>query len=372
MPAAQPVSVPVVPLAQIVRRMGLHHLDITGAHVKADGLPQGPFELVDGTASTMAYPCLWNHDDTRERRLRVDPDSHCRIRQVRGRIPATLTERAELRWATATRAHYGCDLRFNSQSIIVAMTEQLTLRGRAWPWPSVVFDDPQHEVVFALWANSTLGLVCHWWMSNKSQIGRGTTTVTSIPAMAVLDVRQLSDDRLMKAAAQFETVKDRRFLPFDQLDEDEARADLDRRLLVSVLGLPGGLCEPNGAMERLRRKLSIEPRQPQYACTLASRLAKVRQQSCVGTRQATSAKTQVRTGSYELAIGDSDVTPPIRDGCSPPEMGARAHLWRKAKKYCAVECAYPFMQELQRSLRKARDAGYSCIAGHPASGQPLL
>jgi hypothetical protein len=190
--------------------------------------------------------------------------------------------------------------------------------------------------------------------------------------MAVLDVRQLSDDRLMKAAAQFETVKDRRFLPFDQLDEDEARADLDRRLLVSVLGLPGGLCEPNGAMERLRRKLSIEPRQPQYACTLASRLAKDRQQSCVGTRQATSAKTQVRTASYELAIGDSDVTPPIRDGCSPPEMGARAHLWRKAKKYCAVECAYPFMQELQRSLRKARDAGYSCIAGHPASGQPLL
>ena len=271
MPAAQPVSVPVVPLAQIVRRMGLHHLDITGAHVKADGLPQGPFELVDGTASTMAYPCLWNHDDTRERRLRVDPDSHCRIRQVRGRIPATLTERAELRWATATRAHYGCDLRFNSQSIIVAMTEQPTLRGRAWPWPSVVFDDPQHEVVFALWANSTLGLVCHWWMSNKSQIGRGTTTVTSIAAMAVLDVRQLSDDRLMKAAAQFETVKDRRFLPFDQLDEDEARADLDRRLLVSVLGLPGGLCEPNGAMERLRRKLSIEPRQLQYARTLASR-----------------------------------------------------------------------------------------------------
>ena len=82
---------------------------------------------------------------------------------------------------------------------------------------------------------------------------------------------ELSDDRVMKTAAQFETVKDRRFLPFDQLDEDEARADLDRRLLVSVLGLPGGLCEPNGAMERLRRKLSIEPRQLQYARTLASR-----------------------------------------------------------------------------------------------------
>jgi hypothetical protein len=96
-------------------------------------------------------------------------------------------------------------------------------------------------------------------MSNKSQSGRGTTTVTSIPAIAALDVRQLSDEQLTKAATEFETVKDRRFLPLDQLDEEEARADLDRRLLVTVLGLPESLCEPNGAMERLRRKLSVEP-----------------------------------------------------------------------------------------------------------------
>jgi hypothetical protein len=227
------------------------------AYARQTPPPQGPFELVAGTAPTMAYPSLWNHDNTRERRLRVDPDSHCRIRQVRGRIPATLTERAEARWATATRAHYNRDMRFNSQSIVVAMTEQPALGGRAWP--SVVFDDPRHEVAFALWANSTLGLLCHWWMSNKSQSGRGTTTVTSIPGIAALDVRRLSDEQLTKAAAEFEAVKDRRFLPFDQLDEDEARADLDRRLLVTVLGLPESLCEPNGAMERLRRKLSVEP-----------------------------------------------------------------------------------------------------------------
>jgi hypothetical protein len=171
MPATQPVSVPVVPLAQIIRRMGPHDLDITGALMKADGFPQGPFELIAGTAPTMAYPSLRNHDSTRERRLRVDPDSHCRIRQVRGRIPTTLTERAEARWATATRAHYNRDLRFNSQSIVVAMTEQPALGGRAWP--SVVFNDPRHEVTFALWANSTLGLFCHWWMSNNRVAGEG-------------------------------------------------------------------------------------------------------------------------------------------------------------------------------------------------------
>jgi hypothetical protein len=128
--------------------MGPHHLDIAGAQVKADGLPQGPFELVAGTAPTMAYPALWNHDSTRERRIHVDPDSHGRIRHVRGRIPATIAERAEARWATATRAHYNCDLQFNSQSVIVAVTEQRAIGGRAWP--SVIFDNPRHEIALAL------------------------------------------------------------------------------------------------------------------------------------------------------------------------------------------------------------------------------
>jgi len=72
-------------------------------------------------------------------------------------------------------------------------------------------------------------------------------------------VRRLSEEQLTKAAAEFDAVKNRRFLPFDQLDEDEARANLDWRLLATVLGLPERLCEPNGAMERLRRKLSVEP-----------------------------------------------------------------------------------------------------------------
>ena len=137
------------------------------------------------------------------------------------------------------------------------MTDQNAIGGRAWP--SVVFDDLRHEIAFALWANSTLGLLCHWWMSNKTQNGRGTTTITSIPGITALDVRQLSDEQLAAAAAQFEAVKDHRLLPFDQLDEDEARADLDRRLLVNVLGLNQSLCDVSGPMERLRSKLAVEP-----------------------------------------------------------------------------------------------------------------
>ena len=172
-------------------------------------------------------------------------------------MPPALQERAEVRWATAARAHYNRDLRFNSQSLIVAMTSERAIGGRAWP--SMVFENAAHEYVFALWCNSTLGLLCHWWMSNKTQSGRGTTTVTSIPAIATLNVHALSDAQHIQAQRVFERLSRRQFLPFDQVDEDEARAELDRSLLVEVLGLDPALCETGGPMERLRRKLAAEP-----------------------------------------------------------------------------------------------------------------
>jgi hypothetical protein len=96
-------------------------------------------------------------------------------------------------------------------------------------------------------------------MSNKTQEGRGTATVTSIPAIWTLDVRTLSRAQHQRARRVFELLSGRRFLPFDQVDEDEARAELDRSLLVDVLGLEPSLCESGGPMERLRRKLAAEP-----------------------------------------------------------------------------------------------------------------
>jgi hypothetical protein len=257
MPTANPVLIPTCPMSAVIQRIGPHHLDITGSQIKSDGLPQGPFEKISGTTRGMAYPCLWNHDNGRERSLLVEPDSHCRIRQVRGTVPDSLQARADTRWTTATRAHYSLDLRFTSQSLTVAMTEERCIGGRAWP--SVVFDDPSHEFAFSLWSNSTLGLLCHWWMSNKTQEGRGTTTVTSIPAITTLDLRTLTAAQHETARVEFERLVSERFLPFDQIDEDPARAELDRRLIVNVLGLVADLCASGGPIERLRRKVAAEP-----------------------------------------------------------------------------------------------------------------
>ena len=245
----------IIRLGDIADR-GPYHLDIDGD--QTDGSPRGPFIITpirEGGAPT--YPLLYEHDARRERQLTVPPDTLGRLKTISGGVPESVRLKARDIWATATRAHYNADLRFNSQSLIVAMTPQPAIGGTAWP--SVVFQDRSHEFAFALWGNSTLGLLAHWWRANKSQSGRGRMSITGIPELPILDVADITPEQHAMAKQVFEELSSEKFLPFDQIDEDPARAELDRRLLVEVLGLPEELCEPGGAMELLRRKLAAEP-----------------------------------------------------------------------------------------------------------------
>ena len=255
-PGGAKVEVPIAHIGAFADR-GPYHLDIYSD--LTDGRPRGPFELLRSLGNaTATYPMLWAHDAKRERRLVVAPDSSGRIKSASAATTqANLPEKAARIWGTATRAHYNPDLRFNSQSLIVAMTERPCIGGRAWP--SVILEKPEHEYAFALWCNSTLGLLMHWWVANKTQSGRGITTVTGIPNIPTLDVQSLTIEQLAAGKAAFEGLLERRFLPFDQIDEDPARAELDYRLLVDVLRLPEMLCEPGGPIDLLRRKLAQEP-----------------------------------------------------------------------------------------------------------------
>ena len=283
---------PVVRVTNVGSIAGHGPYDLDIYQNTTTGSPRGPFDIISPpTVSVPTYPVIWAHNAKAERTLLLKPDAEGQIKTVSpkyrshiesqarrqsGYVGEALDERMkgviadrvleaedDLRqnalriWSTATRAHYNRDLRFNSQSMIVAMTERKCVGGRAWP--SVIFEDDEQEYAFALWCNSTLGLLMHWWTSNKTQSGRGTTTVTSIPNIPTLDTRALSPEQLSAAQEAFHAMRDLRFLPFDQIDEDPARAELDRRLLVDILGLPSSLCEPDGPIDLLRRKLAAEP-----------------------------------------------------------------------------------------------------------------
>ena len=248
----------IVPLKQVAN-IGPVHRDINGIE---GGIPRGPFDIHKPPIHAVpTYPALWAHDAPRERCMEVEIDSEAIVRTSHSRdAQKAINKKAEAIWATATRSHIATDFRYNSQSLCVSMTKADCIGGTAWP--STIFPKARRETwepAFAVWCNSTLGILLYWWQSNRQQSGRGRTTVTALPALPTLDLRALDDAQLTAARRIFEDMKRCPMLPVNQIDEDPVRAELDRRLFSEVLGLPAELCAPDGPMDLLRRKLAAEP-----------------------------------------------------------------------------------------------------------------
>lgn len=251
-----PAALPICRLADTAF-IGPLHRDINGIE-GGGGVLRGPFDIVaiaPGEAPT--YPSLWNHEADRERCLVVDPDSQGVIRQGRSAAEEiTLREKAVRIWSKASRCHFNYDFRFNSQSTAAVMTERTTIGGRAWP--SINFRDERHEAAFVLWANSTLGLLIHWWRASKQHSGRGSITLTRLPDLPIYDLRTLSDGALDTAARCFDDLRAAQLLPFDQIHRDAQRHEIDAAL-GPIFGVPDYLLTAGGAFDLLRRKLAHEP-----------------------------------------------------------------------------------------------------------------
>lgn len=241
----------------LTRSIGPHDLDLTGSTKKAEGLPQGPFEKIKGCSAGDSYPALWSHHSKRERSMLIEPDCHLVMREVNGGVPLEIQNRAAQRWQYASNTHYNRNLQFNSQSTVAVITKRPSLGGPAWP--ALLLNDPSWNSLFVLWCNSTLGLLCHWWMSNKTQSGRGVVTITAISDLCTVDLSKVSPQRVAAAQDVLNDMGNERLLPFDQINMDSVREILDRRLLIDVLGLPSWLCDQHGPIYRLREKLAAEP-----------------------------------------------------------------------------------------------------------------
>ena len=220
--------------------LGLYDLDITG------NPPQGPFTKSQ-YSPTATYPSLWNHNAKKETRMVCLPDSQLLVR------PGMEVKAAKV-WSTASRAHINRDFRFNSQPISVAITEMPTIGGRAWP--NVRFANSQFDSAFAVWGNNTLGLICHWWHSNRQAAGRGTISIRSADSLPVLDFRALTDEQLMKAEAIFDEFRDKELMPAFLADADPNRALLDHRVVCDLLGFDEDVYV---GVRRLAAKWCAEP-----------------------------------------------------------------------------------------------------------------
>ena len=158
----------------------------------------------------------------------------------------------------SSRVHHNASLRFNANSLAVLFTEQVSLG--VGTLPNVVFDNSLWEYVWTLWGNSTLGLLCYWVHCNTRQPGRGLMFTEALRSMPTLDVRQLDETTLQNAQIIFEEIKHKKMLPFNQMDEDQVRSELDRLLLSQVLGFGEDTHpEVHEGVRILRERLSKEP-----------------------------------------------------------------------------------------------------------------
>ncbi len=236
--------IPIAPLGALGER-GLLDRDVGNRN---DAKPpfRAPFKVA-AFEGNPDYPILWGHEAARERRLVVRPDA-------RGEPHPGCEARAAAAWKTATRLHYTQDFVLASQSLAACLTPEPALGGRAWP--NFRASDERWEPALALWANCTLGLIAFWWAGSRQQPGRSVMTITGLPGLMSLDPRALSQSRLDRAAELFASFRETAFAPANEAWRDEARAALDRAVLVELLELPEAILEP---LAHLRRQWCAEP-----------------------------------------------------------------------------------------------------------------
>ena len=235
----QAVELPVARLNDVGRRGLDSQLFISAAH-------NGSFTRTS-PSPTSTFPTLWNHNARNETKIVCVPDFQLRVNR------GMETRAAEL-WATASRAHISRGFRFNSQSLAVAFTDRESIGGRAWP--NMGFTNKEFDYAFAVWGNSTLGLLSYWWHSSRQQAGRGDMTIRAIETLPVLDFRALSDAQLAAAEGIFNEFRELELQPAYLADADANRALLDRRVVCGLLGFDEDVYR---AVRRLAAKWCAEP-----------------------------------------------------------------------------------------------------------------
>ena len=83
------------------------------------------------------------------------------------------------------------------------------------------------QKAFALWWNSTVGMIVHWTQGQRTQNGRSTTQIGALRKIPCPRLDRLSDAALGFAAAQFDALSNRVLLPAKDAAADSVRQEID-------------------------------------------------------------------------------------------------------------------------------------------------
>ena len=237
-----PVEIPMTTVGEMAE-VQYDNTTITGK--------RGAFDFVDGCSDNDEYPGLHKVNAKTQLTMMVLPDKH-------GIIKSGYWDQAQRVLARNSRVHHMAKLRYNSNPLAVLFTERDSIGVNTIP--NVAFANSEYDYVWTLWGNSTLGLLCYWMHGNKQHSGRGQIRLTALRAMPTLDMRKLDETAIQNAKNIFGEMKYKKMVPFNQMDEDPVRWELDRLLLSQVLGFGEEThSELHEGIRILRERLCKEP-----------------------------------------------------------------------------------------------------------------
>ena len=227
--AAVPLGVGMSTIGDVFE-VGPTH-DLIG-HLRGNN-PRGAFELTPVTGPTDILGkdrALWAAKGPKQRSLVVLPTHKGSASVNVGSAHARQAMRAR-----RSTLFYARNMRWTSQSLLAASTSRLALGGRAWT--TLSHEDTRVLKAFALWANSTLGMVVHWTQGQRTQSGRSPTQIEALKQIPCPRLDHLNDAVLDRGVVDFDLLSKNDLLPACQAHADDGRVAIDEAV-VRMLGLP--------------------------------------------------------------------------------------------------------------------------------------
>ena len=241
-----PLNLPLTAIDSLFGVGPTHHLV---GHVYTATQKCGAFVLHPITRpaeSRHGIRSLWKADAKTQNRLAVDPTHKLTRWGSEDSVNKMLSQRGSL--------HYARNLRWTSQALLAASTQTIAFGGSAWT--TLIHPDTRVLKAFALWANSSLGLITHWTRASRTQKGRGTMQVNAIANMPCPDVARLDSQTLSAAANTFDAMCTKQLKPACQAHADPVRAEIDN-FVLEMLGLPKN--QARQCVKALRELWCVEP-----------------------------------------------------------------------------------------------------------------
>ena len=242
------LDIPVTRLEALGQR-GVLARDINGPETTKDGFPRGPFDVEKIFPNDIpTYPILWAHEARKETKMVVYPNRQGITRKRQE------TSANKIWNKFSSQLGFSRDFQLNSQPLVACLISRPSLASQAWS--GFVCDKKEFEKPIILWSNTTLGLISFWWLATRQQQGRARLTVSKLPLLVTLDVRELTVKQHLKANELFESFSGLDLLPANEAYRDEVRQALDEAVFIDLLGQSRRLLEP---LRLIRTKWCMEP-----------------------------------------------------------------------------------------------------------------